>query len=288
MPRVERETAGITTFYLIFFRYMLGAIIGDIVGSRFEFNSAAVNPDFRLFTDECSFTDDTICTIAIADAIMNGKPYDVALREWCRKYPKPMGGYGGMFADWVFDDHVPANPSYGNGAAMRISPVGWLFNDYHQILDEARAATVVSHNHEEAVKGAQCIAVNIYWLRTQRATKEQLAAKMEKRWGYEMLPLGDVIRIGGNGHFDSICQETVPWAVSCLIESNDFEGAIRKAILCKGDTDTKAAITGSMAEAIYPIPDEMIAKAFTYLPDDMLQIIEQFCQRMEKLKGNDK
>lgn len=262
---------------------MIGAIIGDIVGSRFEFNSKGLEPGFALFTEDCSFTDDTICTIAIADAILNHKDYAESLRHWCRKYPDPMGGYGGYFREWVMDDEAPANPSWGNGAAMRISPVGWLFNDYHEMLDQAKAATLCSHNHPEAVRGAQCVATLIYWICNGRITKEQVENKMLKHFKYEMLDLKDIMRIGRNGHFDSSCQETVPWGVRCFVESNTFEEALRNAVLARGDTDTKAAITCSIAEAFYRIPDNIIAKALTYLPADIISVLEQFCDRV---RGN--
>ena len=261
---------------------MIGAIIGDIVGSRFEFNSKNIEPGFTLYTKDCSYTDDTICTVAIADALLNHKDYGQALREWCRKYPDPMGGYGSYFQDWWESDDRPGNPSCGNGAAMRISPVGWLVNDYHEMLNQAKLATICSHNHPEAIKGAQCVATLIYWFRNGRITKEDLEHKMEKHFKYEMPDLKDIMRIGRNGHFDSTCQETVPWAVRCFIESNDFEGALRNAILTRGDTDTKAAVTCSIAGAFYVIPDEIISKAMSYLPGEMIKIIEQFCDKVQE------
>lgn len=143
---------------------MLGAIIGDIVGSRFEFNNTD-NYNFELFTEESTFTDDTICTIAIADAILNKKSYKDSLLEWCRKYPNPKGAYGGSFARWIVaDDPQPYN-SFGNGSAMRVSPTAWLFNDLDTVLLEARKTAEITHNHTEGIKGAQAIAELIYKIR---------------------------------------------------------------------------------------------------------------------------
>ena len=258
---------------------MLGAIIGDIVGSRFEFGPAPM-AGFELFTSDCDYTDDTICTIAIADAIMNHRDYAESLVDWCRRYPTPMGSYGGMFSEWVFaDEHKPYG-SYGNGSAMRVSSVGWLFNDIDTVMEEAKRSAEVSHNHEEGIRGAVCTATLIYWLRTVRITKDEVEHSIKRKFGYDIPPLKDVMRIGSLGHFDGTCQETVPAAIRCFIDSESFEDAIRKAVLADGDTDTKADITGALAEAFYEIPESLIEKAFGYLPNEMLDIITQYSQRI--------
>ena len=239
---------------------MLGAIIGDIVGSRFEFGPAPM-AGFELFTPDCDYTDDTICTIAIADAIMNHRDY----------------------SEWVFaDEHKPYG-SYGNGSAMRVSSVGWLFNDIDTVMEEAKRSAEVSHNHEEGIRGAVCTATLIYWLRTVRITKDEVEHSIKRKFGYDIPPLKDVMRIGSLGHFDGTCQETVPAAIRCFLDSESFEDAIRKAVLADGDTDTKGAITGSIAEAYYEIPDEIIDKALSYLPKDMLDIVTQFCDTVIKV-----
>lgn len=258
---------------------MLGAIIGDIIGSRFEFG-APPPPNFELFTPECSFTDDTICTIAIADAIMKGRSYKESLLEWCRKYRNPTGGYGDMFYHWIFSDDPQPYGSYGNGSAMRVSPVAWLFDSFDDVKQEARKTAVISHNHSEGIKGAECIACLIYWLRTCRITKDQVERTVEKRWGYELLSLRDIYKIGAQQHFDSTCMETVPMAIRCFLDSVNFESAIRNAIMADGDTDTKADITGALAEAIYEIPEEFIDKCFSYLPNEMLDVITAFYDRI--------
>lgn len=260
---------------------MLGAIIGDIVGSRFEFDETPT-AGFTLFTDTCDFTDDTVCTIAIADAILNGRSYRDSLRDWCHRYPNPKGGYGNMFQQWLTQSNPLPHSSYGNGAAMRVSPVGWLFDDYHRVINEAKKSAEVSHCHSEAVNGAQCVATLIYWVRTVRITKDEVESAVGRNFHYEIPPLKDIYKIGSEGHFDSTCQETVPWAIRCFLESESFEDAIRIAVMARGDTDTKAAICGSIAEAYYEIPEELVDKAFTYLPDDMLDIVTQFYDAIVK------
>lgn len=257
---------------------MIGAIIGDIVGSRFEFSDAP-QPGFELFTDKCGFTDDTICTIAVADAAMHGGDYKQALLKWCRKYPNPMGGYGSRFYQWINTDDPAPNNSCGNGAAMRVSSIGWLFDDFDQVMEEAKRSAEVSHNHPEGIKGAQCVAALIYWLRTCRIIKDDIERSVKRSFNYDIPSMADVNRIGSLGHFDGTCQETVPMAIRCLMDGNDFEDVLRKAILADGDTDTKGAIAASMAEALYIIPEEIVEKAFTYLPNDMLDIINEFISR---------
>ncbi len=257
---------------------MIGAIIGDIVGSRFEF-SAPPQPGFELFTDECGFTDDTICTIAVADAAMHGGDYKEALQKWCRKYPNPMGGYGARFYKWINTDNPAPNNSCGNGSAMRVSSIGWLFNDFDSVMEEAKHSAEVSHNHPEGIKGAQCVAAIIYWLRTCRIVKDDIERSVQRSFGYDIPSLADVNRIGSLGHFDGTCQETVPMAIRCLMDGNDFEDVLRKAILADGDTDTKGAIAASMAEGLYIIPEEMVEKAFSYLPNDMLEIVNEFISK---------
>lgn len=257
---------------------MLGAIIGDIVGSRFEFDETPES-EFDLFMEKprCDYTDDTVMTVAVADAIMNGRNYRDALHDWGRRYPQPKGGYGGMFAEWLAaDDPMPYN-SWGNGAAMRVSAVGWLFSDYHDVMREAKQSALCSHLHKEAVRGAQCVATLIYWLRTCRITKEEVEGAVKRNFGYDIPPMRDIYKIGAQGHFDSSCQETVPWAIRCFLDSESFEDAIRKAVMAGGDTDTKAAICGSIAEAFYTIPEIFYDKACAYLEPDMLGVLEQFC-----------
>ena len=250
---------------------MLGAIIGDIVGSRFEFGPAP-EKGFKLFTDECNYTDD-----------MNKRDYGETLHDWCRRYPVPMGGYGSRFHDWVESDDPKPYGSYGNGAAMRVSSVAWLFSDYQDVKEQSVETARPTHNHPEGLKGAQCIATLAYWLRTCRITKDEIEAKALKLWGYEIPSIRDVNRIGAQNHFDGTCMETVPMAIRCFLESQNFEEAIRYAVMADGDTDTKAAITGTLAEAFYEVPMELIEKALSYLPAEMLDIVNQYYDHLREL-----
>lgn len=254
---------------------MIGAIIGDIVGSRFEFNNTN-KTDFELFTPECSYTDDAICTVAIADAILKGKSYKESLLEWCRKYPNPKGAYGGSFAQWIHSaDPQPYN-SYGNGSAMRVSPIGWAFDNFQQTLLEAHFSAEVSHNHTEGIKGAQCVANLIYHLRTGKIGKDAVKRCAKRSYGYE-IPTVDYIR--ETNSFNETCQVTVPQAISCFLEANSFEETIRLAVSIGGDSDTIAAIAGSIAEAYYPIPMDNYNRAILYLPDDIKSVVYRFCMK---------
>lgn len=249
---------------------MLGAIIGDIVGSRFEFNNTD-KTDFELFTPECSYTDDTICTVAIADAILNGKSYKESLLEWCRKYPNPKGAYGGSFARWIYDPQPYG--SYGNGSAMRVSPVGWAFNDCDSVLDQAKLSAEVSHNSIEGIHGAQCVANLIYHLRSKLIDKSDVARCIQYSYGYT-IPRLEAIR--KSNVFNETCQVTVPLAISCFLEANSFEETIRLAVSIGGDSDTIAAIAGSLAESYFEVPKELYSQAIRYLPIDMLNVISKF------------
>nr|UWI04768.1 MAG: ADP-ribosylglycohydrolase [Bacteriophage sp.] len=247
---------------------MLGAIIGDIVGSRFEFNNTD-NYNFELFTEESTFTDDTICTIAIADAITNGKGYKNSLLEWCRKYPHPKGAYGGSFARWIASSDPQPYNSFGNGSAMRVSPVAWAFNDLGKVLEEAEKTASVTHNHPEGIKGAVAVAHAIFHLRT---THDLPGLEREMNRYYPRFMLGNYFA----GVFDETCQGTVPLCLKIVRVSNSFEDAIRKAISWGGDSDTIGAIVGSMAAAIYEIPKEIVDHVFNLLPTDMLDVIGNF------------
>lgn len=257
---------------------MLGAIIGDIVGSRFEFNNTD-KTDFELFTPECSYTDDTICTVAIADAILNGKSYKESLLEWCRKYPNPKGAYGASFARWIQSEDPQPYNSYGNGSAMRVSPVGWLFNGYQTVLTQAQLSALPSHNHIGGIFGAQCVADLIFHLRTGKIDKEAIKRCVKSSFGYEIRSVSHIRKFNS---FNETCHVTVPQAISCFLEANSFEETIRLAVSIGGDSDTIAAIAGSIAEAYYPIPMEIWRYTMNFLPDDMQRIIGDFYMRIRK------
>ena len=263
---------------------MIGAIIGDIVGSRWEFNPTN-DYDFEWLSDENSFTDDTICTVAVADALLKGRDFGESIHEWCNRYPHPMGGYGGRFAQWVRSDNPQPYNSFGNGAAMRVSPVAWAANDleFKYLLKMAEEAAACSHNHPEGIKGAQTVALAIqYGIElpsyhpnfTQEHVKE-LVESCAKYAGYDInIKKEDVIN-----RFDETCQGTVPVALWIIGNSISFEDAIRKAVSLGADADTLGAIVGSIAEAISGIPKEIQVEIMHYLPSDMNRVVLQFCRR---------
>lgn len=249
---------------------MIGAIIGDIVGSRFEFNNHR-NTDFEFFHPDCTFTDDTICTIAVADWLIS--PHIQGLKEtmryWCRKYPS---SYGGMFGRWIHDESMGPYNSFGNGSAMRVSPVAFTFHNMKNVLAEAKRSAEITHNHPEGIKGAQAVAMAI-WLGRSGGSINHICEVVSAHFGYSFNTTVEEIRKVNT--FNETCQVTVPQAFVCLRESTTFEDAIRLAVSIGGDSDTIAAITGSMAEACYGIPEWMIAKAFTYLPSEMITVLEK-------------
>lgn len=264
---------------------MLGAIIGDIVGSRFEFNNTN-KTDFELFTPECSYTDDTICTVAIADAILNGKSYKDSLLEWCRKYPNPKGAYGGSFARWIQEKDPQPYNSYGNGSAMRVSPIAWAYDTYEAVILESYRSAIVSHNHPEGVKGAQVVAELIHGLRTGRIFIPERTKNMEAitTESGHMYHIPSMKSIRASQRFDETCQVTVPQAIRCFLEANSFEETIRLAVSIGGDSDTIAAIAGSLAESRFDVPKEIYSKAMECLPTDMLNVIGDFYEMLNLKK----
>jgi len=252
---------------------MLGAIIGDIVGSRFEFNNHR-STEFQLFTSDCGFTDDTVCTIAVADALLKNIPFAESLHAWCRRYPNPLGGYGGNFACWVKSDNPQPYNSFGNGSAMRVSPCAWFSDEEKEVLEAARQSALCTHNHPEGIRGALCVAHCIYWARFGRS-KEAIRGLVTATYGYKLDTDCDAIR--KTNFFDETCQVTVPQAIQCFLEGTDFEHAIRLAVSIGGDTDTIAAMTGSIAEGYYQdIPTELLKEVNDYLPEEMVDIINNF------------
>ena len=182
----------------------------------------------------------------------------------------------GRYKDIVRALLLPEGLNYGS------LPKGLLlFHEYDDVKDQAKQSAEVSHCHSEGIKGAQCVAALIYWLRTCRITKDEVENSVRRSFGYELPPLKDIMRIGSLGHFDSTCQETVPWAIRCFLESTNYENAIRTAVMADGDTDTKAAICGSIAEAYYDIPEELIEKALRLLPDEMIDVIDRFYDNLK-------
>ena len=253
---------------------MLGAVIGDIAGSRFEFDNYR-HTDFDIFSPDSDFTDDTICTVAIADWVLQGCNDNLAsiLQGWCRAYPCPKGAYGGRFSQWIeWKDPAPYN-SWGNGSAMRVSAVGWAFATLEETLHFAEQSAAVTHNHPEGIKGAQTVAATVFWARTGM-DKAQIKENITRQFGYDLSQSCDQIR--PHYHFNESCQETVPQAITAFLESDDFEHAIRLAVSLGGDSDTLAAITGSIAEAYYGIPTAMREHALAILPRRITETLLTF------------
>jgi len=257
---------------------MLGAIIGDIVGSRFEFNPTN-DYNFELFGPGCDYTDDTICTIAVADAVLHGLDFGETLHKWCRKYPNPMGGYGISFAKWVKGDNPQPYNSFGNGAAMRVSAIGWLPNA--DTIRFVEAATQCTHNHPEGIKGAQTVALAIQDCLQMHGQVKYIDRMAILEYGlpralkYSKYDIHIDINNVRN-RFDETCQGTVPVALWIITESHSFEDAIRRAVSLGADADTLGAIVGSIAEAIWGIPEWMKKKAMSYLPVEMKLVLKEF------------
>jgi len=257
---------------------MLGAIIGDYVGSIYEHRNLH-STDFPFFSDMCRFTDDTIMTIAIAHALLEDRDYAAKMRFWGRLYP--YAGYGGRFRAWINTPNMPAYNSFGNGSAMRVSPVGWLATSLEEALTLACDTALPTHNHPDGILGAQVVTGCIFLLR-QGKTKEEIRAWVESM-GY---PMDHTIsELQKTYKFDVSCKGSVPQAIQAFLEATDFESAIRLAISIGGDSDTIASIAGALAEAVYPIPEDMRRHVMEALehhgPGNPAQVVNNFYRRLE-------
>jgi ADP-ribosylglycohydrolase len=250
---------------------VLGAIAGDIIGSAYEWQRTK-SYSFELFTPASTPTDDTVLTVAVADCILHGKDYATTLREYGHRHPH--AGWGGMFFAWLFSsDPAPYN-SFGNGSAMRVSPVGFAFDTLDEVLAEAERSAEVSHNHPEGIKGAQAVASCILLARQGRS-KGEIKDFVEARFGYDLNRTLDEIR--PSYRFYETCQQSVPEAIVAFLESTHYEDAVRKAVSLGGDADTLACMTGGIAQAYYrTIPALIIEQARARLPDDFMAIIDEF------------
>jgi len=243
---------------------MIGAIAGDIIGSVYEWNNIKTT-DFPLFSSENFFTDDTVLTVAVADCILHGHGYAQKFRESTRDYPGR--GYGGSFLSWASTpDGMPYN-SWGNGSAMRVSPVGFAFEKLRDVLEEARRTAEVTHNHPEGIKGAQATAAAIFLARSGEK-KPKIKAYIEATFQYDLSRSLDSIR--SYYTIDVSCQGSVPQGITAFLESSDYEDAVRKAISIGGDSDTIACITGGIAQAFYGGVPDFIKKKVTEILDDKL------------------
>jgi ADP-ribosylglycohydrolase len=249
---------------------MLGAIAGDIIGSIYELHQIKTK-DFPLFDSRCQFTDDTVLTVAVADALLNGGTYHQRFREYFFRYPN--AGYGGTFFHWIQAGHPEPYNSFGNGSAMRVSPVGYGFDTMDAVLAEAKRSAEISHNHAEGIKGAQAVAGSVFLARTGGG-KSAIQAFGESL-GYDLSGRLDEIR--PHYKFDVTCQGSLPVALLSVLESTDFEDAIRNAISLGGDSDTLACIAGAIAEPLYGgVPVAIAEETMARLDDALRRVVRQF------------
>ena len=260
---------------------MYGAILGDIVGSPYEFDCNNYKAkDFPLFSRRSDFTDDTVMTLAVAKALLSTRGQDDAaikaalvreMQRLGRAYPDR--GYGTHFGGWLYEDDPQPYQSYGNGSAMRVSPAAWLAKNMAETLHLARLTAEVTHDHPEGIKGAQATAAAIFLARTGHG-KEKIKAYVERKFGYDLSCTCDEIR--PTYHHVESCQETVPQAITAFLESRDFEDALRTAVSLGGDSDTLAAITGSIAEAFYGVPEELRQECRKRLTPKLAKILREW------------
>ena len=253
---------------------MLGAIAGDIIGSRFEQNPIKTT-DFELFHPECRFTDDSVLTLAVAEHIFLGRDLVDTLKEYFNQYPD--AGYGERFMQWASSPSREPYNSFGNGSAMRVSPVGFAFDSLEVVLEKARGTAEVTHNHPEGIKGAQATAAAVFLARTG-SSKKEIKSFIETQFQYNLSDRLDAIR--PQYTFDATCQGSVPQAITAFLESESFEDAVRKAVSLGGDSDTQACIAGGIANAFYgKLPDIISAEVHSRLEVPLRQILTLFCDR---------
>lgn len=267
---------------------MLGAIMGDIVGSRFEFDRGDKTKEFELFAADSVYTDDTIMTVAVADALLEAGaganqpgikiPLIKKMKEWGKKYPK--AGYGIRFGKWLFGRDDEPYWSFGNGSAMRVSPVGWLYDSLEKTREVARWTAEVTHNHPEGVKGAESVA-SVIFLSRNGMEKEGIRRYIEREFGYDLSRTCDEIR--PSYHHVESCQKTVPEAITAFIEGESFIDVVRTAVSLGGDCDTLTDIAAAMAEAYYGIPREYADKVKKMLPGDVARVVDSFTEARQKV-----
>jgi len=248
---------------------MFGAIIGDIIGSPYE-SGWMKHEDFEIFRRNSMFTDDTVLIVAIADAILNGADYEKKIREYANQYRGR--GFGKRFKKWLAFNVM--NDSFGNGSAMRVSPVGFAFEDEEKVLKEAEKSAVCSHNHPDAVNGAQAIALSVFMAKNGES-KDSIKHEIQKRFGYDLNRTVNEIR--PDYSFDSTCKGSVGEAIVAFLDSENYEDAIRKAVSLGGDADTLACMAGGLAQAYYrKVPERILEEAKKKIPHAFLEIIDTF------------
>ena len=254
---------------------MLGAIAGDIIGSVYEWERIKTK-DFPLFGEGVAFTDDSVCTVAVADCILRGGDFARSLKDYGRRYPGR--GYGGMFAHWLASESLKPYGSFGNGAAMRVSPVAWLARDEAEVLALARGSAAATHDHPRGIAGAQAVALAM-WRARAGAAPADVRSEIGARFGYDLSRSVAAIRPGYG--FDETCDGTVPQALICALEATDYEDAIRNAVSLGGDADTLACIAGGLAEALFALPEAIAGEARGRLDGDLLAVVDRFYARIE-------
>ena len=266
---------------------MYGAILGDIIGSPYEFDMGDKTKDFPLFSPGSMFTDDSVMTIAVADAFMNThtdsedvvrKDLVASMQRFGKLYP--YAGYGGMFSCWLESSDPQPYGSYGNGSAMRVSSAAWLYDDLETVRQMARLSAEVTHNHPEGIKGAEATASAIFLGRTG-STKAQIKAYIEENFSYDLDRTCDEIR--PDYHHMESCQETVPEAIIAFLEGDSFEDVIRTAVSLGGDCDTLTCIAGSIAEGFYGVPEELKQECRKRLPKDLRAVLDAFTRQISDL-----
>jgi ADP-ribosylglycohydrolase len=254
--------------------YILGAIAGDVIGSVYEGHNVKTT-NFDLFCRRSMFTDDSVLTMATMDALLNRGDYTQVYQQYGKKYPHR--GYGGKFHEWIYSNNPQPYNSWGNGSAMRASPVGWYYGSVEEVLAEAKKSAEVTHNHPEGIKGAQTAAAAVFLARTGK-NKIEIKEYVSQTFGYNLERTIENIRPGY--YFDVSCQGSVPEAIIAFLESTDYENAVRLAVSLGGDSDTIACITGGIAEAFYKeIPDTIIDNVLNILPDEAVTLIEAFSDK---------
>jgi ADP-ribosylglycohydrolase len=249
---------------------MIGAIAGDIVGSLYEHRAPPTS--FPLFREASCFTDDSVLTVATAESLLSGEPYDRSYRKWGRRYP--FAGYGGSFRRWLREDDAGPYGSWGNGSAMRVSPVAFAFDSVERVLEEAERSAAVTHDHPEGIKGAQAAALAVFMAR-RKVPKEEIRRELATRFAYDMDRTIEQIR--PNYRFDVSCQGSVPEALIAFLETTTFEDAVRASISLGGDADTQAAIAGAAAVADERgLNPEIRTQVLRRLPMDMREVLEAF------------
>ena len=261
---------------------MLGALMGDVIGSRFESSNSDIPEDFRLLDSTCHFTDDTVMTIAVAEALRlagkDAEPETIShhvtqcMQKWGRKYPH--AGYGRSFKKWMYAEDPQPYHSWGNGSAMRVSPAGWLYDSLERTREVARATAIVTHDHPEGIKGAECTAALIYLARNG-FTKEEMAEYAVTEFGYDFHESLEEMKLP-HQHRRVSCMDSLPKAIRCFLDGNSFEEVVRKAVSLGGDTDTVAAIAGSIAEAMYGVDGRAYISHKRFLAEEILEEVERF------------